>query len=141
VEALIRNMPPYVGSSWDLKQLSELRKISVVDDDELFLEGMECLIRSFGYEVDTFRSAEEYLISNRAETVCLITDVHMPGMDGIELQRRLIAEGCRVPIIFMSADSGEKIRETAMQAGAIGFLTKPFDTSRLEDLLKTVFNS
>ena len=121
--------------------MSELRKISVVDDDELFLEGMECLIRSFGYEVDTFGSAEEYLNSNWADTFCLITDVHMPGMDGIELQKRLIAEGCRLPIVFMSADSGERIRETAMQAGAIGFLTKPFDASRLEDLLKTILNT
>jgi FixJ family two-component response regulator len=134
-------MPPYLGSSWDLKQLSELRKISVVDDDELFLEGMECLIRSLGYDVDTFRSAEEYLIADRAETACLITDVHMSGMDGIELQKRLIAEGYRPPIIFMSADSGEKIREIAMQAGAIGFLSKPFDASRLEDLLKKVLNT
>jgi FixJ family two-component response regulator len=79
-------------------------KIAVIDDDELVREGVECLIRSLGYDVDTFASAEEYLASDGAhDSSCIILDVQMPGMTGIDLQERLIDNGLCIPIIFMSA--------------------------------------
>jgi len=102
---------------------------------------MQSFIRSLGYRVNTFASAEEYLSSDSGqEASCLMIDVQMPGMTGIELQSRLIADGCRVPIIFMSAFAAETVRARAMEAGTVGFLNKPFDVELLvkylEDALK-----
>ncbi len=95
---------------------------------------MESLIRSLGFDAETFASAEDYLNrSGVAETQCLITDVHMPGMTGIDLQIQLIAAGHRIPIIFMSGYSEETVRAIAMQNGAIGFLEKPI---RIDDLIE-----
>src|SRR6516165_3019080 len=111
-------------------------KISIVDDDKFVLESMEHLIGSLGYEVNVFASAEDFLMSDRAQdTSCLVTDVQMPGMTGIELQRRLVANGRRLPIIFMSGLADEKIRVGLLKTGAIGFLTKPVDMVCLVDLL------
>ena len=101
--------------------------ISIVDDDEAVRESMGELIRSFGYVVATFSSAEEYLHSDHFHTTsCLVTDVQMPGMTGVDLQERLIACGCKTRIIFMTAYRNEKLRTRAMSSGAIGFLHKPF---------------
>jgi FixJ family two-component response regulator len=106
--------------------------ISIVDDDQPVREATRNLIRSLGYTAVTFTSAEEYLRSDRLhDTACLITDVMMPGMTGIELQRRLIADGHRTPIIFMTAHPEEQIRGHALEAGAVGFLSKPFDDDQL----------
>ena len=111
-------------------------KISIVDDDKIVLGALEHLIGSLGYEVNVFPSAEDFLMSDRAQdTSCLVTDVQMPGMTGIELQRRLVANGRRLPIIFMSGVSDEKIRVGLLKTGAIGFLTKPVDVACLIDLL------
>ena len=80
-----------------------------------------------GYAAETFVSAEEYLQSNRAaDTACLISDIQMPGMNGADLQDRLIADGHRMPIIFVTAFPDEKVRARVLKAGALGFLTKPF---------------
>jgi FixJ family two-component response regulator len=98
--------------------------ISIIDDDESIREATRSLIRSLGYKVETFASAEEYLESAR-NTSCIITDVHMPGMTGVDLQDRLIADGDCAPIIFMSAYPEEKVRGRVMESGAIGFLNKP----------------
>ena len=89
-----------------------------------------------GYAAETFTSAEEYLRSNRAPaTACLISDVQMPGMNGADLQDRLIADGHRTPIVFVTAFHDEGIRARVMKAGACGFLTKPFrDDSLIECL-------
>lgn len=102
--------------------------ISIVDDDEPNREAIEALIRSLGYAVATFASAEEYLQSDCLEnSSCVITDLQMPGgMSGADLQDRLIADGCHTPIIFMTAFSEEKIRARVLEAGASGFLCKPF---------------
>lgn len=101
--------------------------ISIVDDDEPNREAIKALIRSLGYTVATFASAEEYLRSDCVESSsCLITDLQMPGMSGADLQDRLIADGCLTPIIFMTAFSEEKIRARVLGAGAFGFLCKPF---------------
>jgi FixJ family two-component response regulator len=106
--------------------------ISIIDDDRSVREAVKSLIRSLGYEAVTFASAEEYLGADGAhESKCVITDVQMPGMTGMDLQDRLIADGYRRPIIFMSAMSAEDAGATA----ASRFLTKPFSDERLIDYL------
>ena len=89
-------------------------------------------MRSLGYDAATFASAEEFLQSNRIDdTSCLITDVQMPGLSGVELQSHLIADGYQMPIIFITASTEEKMRTRALKAGAIDFLSKPFNAERL----------
>jgi FixJ family two-component response regulator len=107
--------------------------ISIIDDDRSVREAVKSLIRSLGYEAVTFASAEEYLGADRArDSECIITDVRMPGMTGMDLQDRLVADGYRRPIIFMSAeDAGANKLKTA----ASRFLTKPFSDERLIDCL------
>jgi len=90
-----------------------------------------------GYAAETFASAEEYLRSNRvADTVCLIADIQLSGMNGADLQDRLIADGQRTPIIFVTAFPDEKIRGRVLKAGAYGFLTKPFSDESLMECLE-----
>ena len=131
-------MVAYQGSV----NLKEVPLISIVDDDGFVRESTRGLIRSMGYAAETFVSAEEYLQSNRAaDTACLISDIHMPGMNGADLQDRLIAEGHRTPIIFVTAFPDEAIRARVLKAGACGFLTKPFsDESLIECLDKALLN-
>jgi FixJ family two-component response regulator len=106
--------------------------ISIVDDDEAVREATKALVRSLGYAVTTFSSAGEFLASEHLrDTSCLITDLHMPGLSGIDLQSRLAASGYRMPIIFITAFPEESVRARAMQAGAIGFMSKPFSEDRL----------
>jgi len=107
--------------------------ISIIDDDRSVREAVKSLIRSLGYEAVTFASAEEYLGADGAhDSECIITDVQMPGMTGIDLQDRLVADGCHRPIIFMSAeDAGADASRTA----ASRFLKKPFSDERLIDCL------
>jgi FixJ family two-component response regulator len=115
--------------------------ISIVDDDNLVRESLRDLIDSFGYEVVTFESAERFLESGRlGETSCLITDLQMPGLSGLDLQSRLLAEGQRIPVIFLTAFPEERFRRRAMNAGAVGFLSKPFDEGSLIDCLHTALN-
>jgi FixJ family two-component response regulator len=102
--------------------------ISIVDDDESVREATKGLVRSLGYVAATFGSAEEFLESDLVNgTSCLITDVQMPGMSGIELQNRLIAGGHRLPVIFITAYPEARIRTRALAAGALAFLSKPFN--------------
>jgi FixJ family two-component response regulator len=105
--------------------------ISIVDDDESVREATRGLVRSLGYSAAAFASAEEFLGSDRLlDTSCLITDVEMPGLSGIELQSRLAADGHRIPIIFITAYPEERVRARAEEAGAFGFFGKPFDEER-----------
>jgi FixJ family two-component response regulator len=102
--------------------------ISIVDDDESIRDVISSLIRSFGLTAHAFVSAEDFLQSpHLSETSCLICDVQMPNMNGIELQRVLIAQGRRIPIIFITAFPDDAVEARAMNAGAICFLSKPFD--------------
>ena len=110
--------------------------ISIVDDDESFRRAMTDLIRSLGYSVASFASGEEFLQSDRVrDTACLITDVQMPGISGLDLQGALLASGSRVPIIFVAADPGSKARGHALASGALAFFTKPFREEELIALL------
>jgi FixJ family two-component response regulator len=110
--------------------------ISIVEDDPSVREATKDLIRWLGYSVATFATAEEYLGSDRVQdTSCLIADIQMPGMSGADLQDRLIADGRLTPIIFMTAFPDPKVRARVLQAGACGFLTKPFNDDTLIDCL------
>jgi FixJ family two-component response regulator len=116
--------------------------ISIVDDDESVRETLKGLVRSFGLKASAFASAEEFLESNRLqETACLITDVQMQGMTGVELQTLLLNQGHDMPIIFMTAFPEERIRRRALNAGAFGFLGKPFDEKSLIDCLDRALES
>jgi FixJ family two-component response regulator len=116
--------------------------ISIVDDDEEIREATKGLVRSLGYQAATFASAEEFLQSSSVEcTSCLIADVQMPGLSGIDLQSRLIAEGVNMPTIFITAFPEESTRLRAMTAGAIGYLGKPFTEDNLLKCLDTVLGS
>jgi FixJ family two-component response regulator len=102
--------------------------VAVVDDDEAVRTSTANLIRSFGFAADAFASGEELLRSPRLDaTCCVVTDVQMPGMTGLELQTVLLARGHTLPIIFMTAYPEERTRRDALAAGAAGFFSKPFD--------------
>jgi FixJ family two-component response regulator len=102
--------------------------ISIIDDDAFVRVATDGLVRSLGYRTTTFASAEDYLQSDRInDTSCVITDVQMPGLSGVELQSVLLARGDPTPMIFITAFPEEKVRRRVLEAGAIGFLSKPFD--------------
>ena len=116
--------------------------ISVVDDDAFVRDATADFISSLGYNVRTFPSAEEFLASGHLQhTRCLITDLQMPGLDGLELQNRILNQGYHIPIIFITAFPKESARTRALGAGAIAFLTKPFEDSSLEELIEQALNS
>lgn len=107
-------------------------RISVVDDDESMREATKALIDSMGLSVEDFSSAEAFLNSGRSQAFdCLILDVRMPGLSGLDLQRRLASDNCPVPIVFMTAHYGEELRTKAMEAGAVDVLSKPFTEQEL----------
>jgi FixJ family two-component response regulator len=110
--------------------------ISIVDDGALARDGIRELLESLGYNAITFSSAEYFLQSNAiAETTCLITDLQMPGLNGLELQEALQSRGYQTPVILITAYPNEKDRARALDNGAIGFLSKPFDEGSLIEYL------
>jgi FixJ family two-component response regulator len=115
--------------------------VSVVDDDESIQRALRRLIGSTGLTVATFGSAEEFLELGDLETSCLILDVRLPGMSGLDLQHRLAALNPRIPIIFMSAYSTEGMKDRAMHAGAVGFLRKPLSEELLLDDLRLALDA
>jgi FixJ family two-component response regulator len=116
--------------------------ISIVDDDESIRESTKGFVRSLGYQAAAFASAEEFLRSDSvSSTSCLITDVQMPGLSGIELQRGLIAQGVQMPTIFITAFPEEETRARAMKAGALGYLSKPFSEDSLLRCLSTALGN
>ena len=111
--------------------------ISIIDDDASIRVATQSLVRSLGFAVCTFASAADFLQSPRMnDTSCVIADVQMPGMSGVELQSLLIAQGHRTPMIFITAFHEESVRARAMKAGAIGFLSKPFSGQTLIECLE-----
>ena len=116
--------------------------IAIVDDDEAVRKAMKTLLRSLGYNASTFGSAEEFIDSEQVDdTSFLITDLHMPGLSGLDLQDRLIAKGHRIPIIFITGFPDYTARARAMRAGALAFLTKPINQHDLIDHLETALKA
>jgi FixJ family two-component response regulator len=114
------------------EHLQKVPVISIIDDDESVREATKCLVRSLGYVAAVFASAEDFLRSEHVnDTACLITDVQMPGLNGLELHERLVETGRCMPVIFITAFPEEKIRTRALAGGACGFLKKPFDEQSL----------
>lgn len=118
--------------------MSNSKVISIIDDDGSVRAATANLVRSLGYVVNTFASAEDFLRSPRLhDTSCVITDVRMPVMSGLDLQAHLLAKSQAVPFIFVTAFSVESDRDRALKAGATCFLSKPFDGETLVECLKT----
>ena len=112
--------------------------ISVVDDDDSVRESLRGLLRSVTFGVEVFTSAEEFLSSDRMrETDCLILDVRMPGMSGLELHRRLVSSHPHLPVIFITAHGDEELRSSALRGGAVDYLLKPFSDDALLNAVQT----
>ena len=111
--------------------------VAIVDDDRSVQSALKDLMESAGLSARCFDSAEEFLESNQQNQIaCLVADIRMPGMSGLELQAKLMAEGSRLPIIFITAHGDAKMKMQAMQAGAIEFLFKPFDDEVLLEKIR-----
>ena len=116
--------------------------VSVVEDDQFFRESMRRLMRSLGYGVETFPSAADFLASPRlVETACLIADVHMPAMTGLELHRRLIDMGHAIPTILVTAYPDNDVRARVLNDGVVCYLRKPVDEKHLMRCLHTALHS
>jgi FixJ family two-component response regulator len=118
------------------------KTIAIVDDDEAVRVALDGLLRSAGLTARAFESAEEFINSGQQRQIaCLIADIRMPGMSGLELQAKLNAEGCRIPIVFITAHGDAKMRMQALRAGAVEFLTKPFDDEALLESVRAALES
>ena len=116
--------------------------VSVVEDDRFFRESMRRLMRSLGYSVEAFPTAADFLASPRlAETACLIADVHMPAMTGLELHRRLIGAGYAIPTILVTAHPDEDVRARALRDGVVCYLRKPVDQEHLLRCVRAALHS
>lgn len=116
--------------------------VAIVDDDESVRAALLCAMKATDLPAQAFASAEEYLASGMQDkTGCLIADIRMPGMSGLELQARLEAERWQIPILFISAHGDEEIRLRALRGGAVEFLTKPFDRKVLLDCVRAALGS
>jgi FixJ family two-component response regulator len=116
--------------------------VAIVDDDELMRGALRGLLKAVGLPAQDFASAEEFLDSGRQHhTACLIADIRMPGISGLELQAKLNADRCRIPIIFITAHGDEKMRMQAMRGGAVEFLAKPFDDEALLESVRAALKS
>jgi FixJ family two-component response regulator len=114
--------------------------VAIVEDDDSVREATKHLLRLLGYTTASFATAEDFLESGRVcDTACLIVDMHLPGMSGAELQSRLILDGCRMPVIFMTAFVEEATRERVLRNGALGYLSKPLREQSLIACLDQAF--
>ena len=119
----------------------ENKLIAIVDDDDSVRGTLQELLRSAGFSSRAFESAEAFLGSgHQQEAACLITDIRMPGMSGLELQAKLNAERCRIPTIFITAHGDEEMRFQALREGAVEFLPKPFDVEVLIETIRAALN-
>ena len=115
--------------------------VAIVDDDELIRESLQGLMEEAGLSAQAFASAEEFLNSGRlGDTACLIADIRMPGMSGLDLQARLNQDHRNIPIIFITARGDERMRMQALRAGAVEFLTKPLNDEVLLDHVRAALN-
>ena len=116
--------------------------VSVVEDDQFFRDSMRRLLRSLGYSVQAFPSPADFLASPRlVETACLIADVHMPAMTGLELHRRLIDAGYAIPTILVTAYPDDVIRARALKEGVLCYVSKPVDEKHLMRCLRAALHS
>ncbi len=128
----------FVVQSHQVQSAIERPLLSVVDDDESVRESLPDLLREFGFAVRAFSSAREFLSSDYVdETRCLILDVAMPGMSGLDLQQELKRRGKEIPIIFITGQKDEDVRKQAFTQGAVKFLYKPFSDNVLLDAVNT----
>ena len=112
--------------------LEKTKMVAIVDDDDFMRSALQGLLKAVGLPAQAFASAEEFLKSGRQHEVgCLVADIRMPGMSGLELQAKLNADECRIPTIFITAHGDEKMRMQALRAGAVEFMAKPFDDEAL----------
>jgi FixJ family two-component response regulator len=118
------------------------KMVAIIDDDDLMRTALQGLLKSAGLLAQAFASADEFLRSgHQRDTACLITDIRMPGMSGLELQAKLNADHCRIPTIFITAHGDAKMRLQAMRAGAVEFLAKPFDDEALLESVRAALES
>src|ERR1700746_3838306 len=116
--------------------------VAIVDDDDLMRGALQGLLKTIGLSARTFASAEECLDSgNQHETGCLITDIRMPGISGLDLQAKLNADHCPIPTIFITAHGDEDMRLQAMRGGAVKFMVKPFDCAVLLDSVRVALET
>lgn len=116
--------------------------IYIVDDNESVLRAMKRLILSMNMDVESFASGQEFLDSDyRDQNACLIVDVQIPGMSGMELQQKLVGKGSKLPVIFITAFDTEEIRDQAKKAGAAGYFQKPVDDQALLDSIQWALSS
>ncbi len=118
------------------------KMVGVVEDDESYRGALQRLLKSAGFQVRSFASAEDFLDSGQQhETACLIADIRMPGMSGLDLQAKLNADHCPIPIIFITAHGDEQMRLQAMRGGAVKFLGKPFDCAILLESVRVALGN
>src|SRR5258708_35149342 len=116
--------------------------VAIVDDDDSMRSALQGLLKAIGLPSQVFASAEEFLNSGQQhQTACLIADIRMPGMSGLELQARLNAEHCRIPTIFITAHGDTKMRMQALRAGAAEFLAKPFEDEALLESVRAALEN
>jgi FixJ family two-component response regulator len=116
--------------------------VAIVDDDDSMRSALLGMLQVVGLPAQAFSSAEEFLKSGQQHQIaCLIADIRMPGMSGLELQAKLNADRCRVPIIFITAHGDEKMRMQALRAGAVEFMAKPFDDEALLESVRAALES
>jgi FixJ family two-component response regulator len=117
---------------------SETQIVSVVDDDESLRRSLKNLLGSVGFRVEAFASAEAFLQSTHQEqTSCLLLDLRLPGMNGFDLLRHLSGRGSTIPAVILTAHGDDEARQRSLQAGAVAFLSKPFDGNALLDVVRT----
>ena len=118
-----------------------LKQIFIVDDDESVCRALSVLLATYEFTVDTFTSAEDFFktVPNSVPG-CLLLDIHMPGLDGWETLQHLLRSGSSRPVIIISADKDEELNEKVLEAGAVGFLQKPFNDQALVDLINKCKN-
>jgi FixJ family two-component response regulator len=115
--------------------------ISIVDDDDSLRRSLGNLLRSLGFRVQEFASAQAFIgAQNARETACLILDVRMPGMTGLDLQRHIAASGWRVPIVFITSHADDDARTRALADGAVAFLSKPFREKEILDAINAALS-
>src|SRR6266404_4008950 len=121
---------------------TKTKLVAIVDDDDSMRSALQGLLKAVGLPAQAFASAEEFLKSGQQrQTACLIADIRMPGMSGLELQAQLNAEHCRIPTIFITAHGDAKLRMQALRAGAVEFMAKPFDDEVLLENVRAALDS